>query len=82
MGACREGNRHLSIIEFQILWKDSLLGLTIQLSWTLSVNVLGIKVIYDRKGIPVSATLKEDDQDRLRYMIQYETDGCMEIREY
>ena len=44
-----------------------------------------MKVIYNREGIPVVATVKEilaDDQDHLRYMIQYESDGCMEIRDY
>jgi hypothetical protein len=48
-------------------------------------EILGEKVIYERNGIPVSATVKEilaDEQDQKKYMIQYETDGRMEIRDY
>jgi hypothetical protein len=48
-------------------------------------EILGEKVIYERNGIPVSATVKEilaDEQDQNKYMIQYETDGRMEIRDY
>ena len=44
-----------------------------------------MKVIYERNGIPMSATVKEilaDNENQFIYKIQYESDGRMEIREY
>jgi hypothetical protein len=48
-------------------------------------DVLGMKVIYERNGIPMSATVKEilaDNENQFIYKIQYESDGRMEIRDY